>query len=704
MYHDYFGFEQVPFSIAPDPEFLFLGPRHREGLDHLRNGLSGSGGFLLLTGEVGTGKTTLSRAVMEELGDKLVVAFVVNPMLSEREMLATICDQFGIPGRHEKASLKRLTDHLSKFLLTSSAEGRHPVILIDEAQHLLPSVLEQLRLLTNLETNARKLLSIALIGQPELQELLQRRELRQVAQRIVARYHLLPLTLSEMQEYIQHRLTRVAQPGVAIDSIFPTASIKAIYQFSQGTPRLINLVCDRALQLAARAETKVVTKALVREAIQSLSLQTPSRQHRQHQPWLVRVTSAAAVVVVFAAGWWFLQSNENNAAGGVTVNEASAQQSQERRSSESTVIERTPLVGLTLPQALMGLAELWQVQSFVDDSEPCLSLQDVRLGCLQAELTLDQVITFDLPVVAEIPHEEAEQPSSYVLLLDYQRNDQGVRTWTLLSADGLLTSEESALRAKFPTSALMIWQLPPADNNDWIRSGLAARAPYSMQGAPYAAQINWLRRHLVTVHNTSRVDEDYFTPAELAYLSSGALSYGPRLSASAVGSTQALMSSSASPRQLRVGSFSGLMVPELTIARVEPSTEVGERVSAQGVAEEEEYVSDRIRTLFDSAVAEVGFDDLLNPPPPAPEPTQSGPLATFQDLTAQQRQRLPSLSYESHMYSGRNQDRWVRFDGRMLREGERYRDLRIVAIEPSHVILGFDDFLFQLEALEDIPY
>lgn len=193
MYHDFFGFQQVPFSIAPDPDFLFLGPRHKEGLEHLRNGLTGSGGFLLLTGEVGTGKTTLCRAVLEQIGDSLDIAFVINPMLSERELLATICDQFKIPGRHEKASLKRLTDHLSRFLQEASSQGRQPVVLIDEAQHLLPSVLEQLRLLTNIETNSRKLLSVVLIGQPELQELLQRRELRQVAQRIVARYHLLPL-------------------------------------------------------------------------------------------------------------------------------------------------------------------------------------------------------------------------------------------------------------------------------------------------------------------------------------------------------------------------------------------------------------------------------------------------------------------------------------------------------------------------------
>lgn len=699
MYHDYFGFEQVPFSIAPDPEFLFLGPRHREGLEHLRNGLSGSGGFLLLTGEVGTGKTTLSRAVMEELGDKLVVAFVVNPMLSEREMLATICDQFGIPGRHEKASLKRLTDHLSKFLLASSAVGRHPVILIDEAQHLLPSVLEQLRLLTNLETNARKLLSIVLIGQPELQELLQRRELRQVAQRIVARYHLLPLTHAEMQEYIHHRLTRVAQPQVEVGSIFPPASLKAIYQFSQGTPRLINLVCDRALQLAARAETKVVSKALVKDAIQSLSLQTPASQHhrRARPSWGTLAASIGIVAVVAAFGWWYLDRAESEQQ---LVNASDATQTSVRPEND----QEQEVNGLPLPRALMGLAELWQVQSFIDDGEPCASLQDVRLGCLQAHMSLDQVISFDLPVVFELSESPAEQSQQHAVLLHYRPNDQGVRTWTLLSERGVHAIAEAELRAHFPSNVLMIWQLPPTPSNDWVASGLTARAPYSMQGAGYSAQLNWLRRNLAQIHDRSDVNEEYFTATELAYLSSGALTHGPRLSAV---STLQLTSVQTIPRHLQANSFAELMIPELTVGRSEERDSGDERLQAQATDDEgEEYVSERIRNLFDSAVAEVGFDDLINPPPavPEPTPTQAGPLASFQDLTPQQRQRLPALSYESHMYSGRNQDRWVRFDGRMLREGERYRDLRIISIEPSHVILGFDDFLFQLEALEDIPY
>ena len=192
MYLSYFGLADNPFSIAPNPDYLYMSPRHKEALAHLTFGLRESGGFVMLTGEVGTGKTTVSRKLMQQLPDNTQLAMILNPTLSAIELLETICDELGIEQQNQKSSLKYFTDLILAKLANNHQQGINTILMIDEAQHLLPEVLEQLRLLTNLETNREKLLKVVLIGQPELQQLLKRNELRQLAQRITARYHLLP--------------------------------------------------------------------------------------------------------------------------------------------------------------------------------------------------------------------------------------------------------------------------------------------------------------------------------------------------------------------------------------------------------------------------------------------------------------------------------------------------------------------------------
>lgn len=246
MQWSYFGLIDNPFSIAPNPQYLFMSDRHQEALSHLRYGLTQSGGFVMLTGEVGTGKTTVSRKLLQELESSTEVAFILNPTLSALELLAAVCDELSIPYDHKVVSLKVLTDCILRRLADNYAAGIQTLLVIDEAQHLLPEVLEQLRLLTNLETNTEKLLKIILIGQPELQQLLERTELRQLAQRITARYHLLSLNREELAQYITHRL----QVAGGAPGLMPKSIVDDIYRLTLGTPRLTNLLCERALAIA----------------------------------------------------------------------------------------------------------------------------------------------------------------------------------------------------------------------------------------------------------------------------------------------------------------------------------------------------------------------------------------------------------------------------------------------------------------------
>ncbi len=251
MYLEHFGLKDVPFSIAPDPRYLYMSEGHREALAHLLYGMSSDGGFVLLTGEVGTGKTTVCRCLLEKVPQDTEIAFILNPKLTAAELLAAVCDEFGIGHTEGSESIKVLVDRINAYLLAACESGKRAVLIIEEAQNLSAEVLEQLRLLTNLETNRRKLLQIILLGQPELREMLGRAELRQLGQRITARYHLGPLSRKETAAYILHRL------GIAgcTAELFPGSVVKKIFGLSGGIPRLINVICDRAL-LGAFVEGK----------------------------------------------------------------------------------------------------------------------------------------------------------------------------------------------------------------------------------------------------------------------------------------------------------------------------------------------------------------------------------------------------------------------------------------------------------------
>jgi len=293
MYTSFFGLNEKPFSITPDPRYLFMSERHGEALAHLVYGVTESGGFMQLTGEVGTGKTTLVRTLLSSrLPDNADVAVVLNPQLSPLEFLETICEELGIGDAALAGSSKALIDALNRHLLASHAEGRRTILVVDEAQNLARDVLEQVRLLTNLETSKQKLLQIILIGQPELRELLARNDLRQLTQRITGRYHLEPLSRDETAKYIEHRL-RVAG---ALGELFEPAAKREVFRLSQGVPRLINVICDRALLGAYGREQRRVSRAIVRRAAAEVSGAEPGA--RPAPRWLLPAAAAATLAVV----------------------------------------------------------------------------------------------------------------------------------------------------------------------------------------------------------------------------------------------------------------------------------------------------------------------------------------------------------------------------------------------------------------------
>ncbi|MCK0164029.1 AAA family ATPase [Marinobacter sp. S6332] len=266
MYYDFFGFREPPFSIAPDPRYLYLSERHKEALAHLMYGVQGQGGFIVITGEVGTGKTTVSRCFIENAPAHVDIALILNPRLSARELLSAICDELEI-AHPSGATIKQMVDLINQNLLKAHAAGRHKVLMIDEAQNLSADVLEQLRLLTNLETAEKKLLQIVLLGQPELQQILALSKLRQLNQRVTARYHLDAISSDELPLYLSYRLGVAGMRG----DVFAPAAVRKLYRLSNGIPRLINLISDRAL-LGAYAEGEhEVTAAHIRQAAKEVA-------------------------------------------------------------------------------------------------------------------------------------------------------------------------------------------------------------------------------------------------------------------------------------------------------------------------------------------------------------------------------------------------------------------------------------------------
>ncbi|HEY1725247.1 MAG TPA: AAA family ATPase [Steroidobacteraceae bacterium] len=293
MYLSFFGLAEKPFAITPDPRYLYLSARHADALAHLVYGINEAGGFIQLTGEVGTGKTTTIRSLLARAPKNAEIALILNPRLSPGEFLLALCEELGLgPDDHSEGNSKELVDLLNRYLLRAHAQGRRVVLIVDEAQNLAPEVLEHIRLLTNLETETQKLLQIILIGQPELRRLLAREDLRQLAQRITGRYHLDPLSRQETVAYVRHRM-RVAG---ATAEIFTRGALREIYRVSRGIPRVINIICDRALLGAYTQDLHEVPATLVRRAGAEVFDQELSPR------WMPLAIGALALTVLAGSG------------------------------------------------------------------------------------------------------------------------------------------------------------------------------------------------------------------------------------------------------------------------------------------------------------------------------------------------------------------------------------------------------------------
>lgn len=495
MYADFFGLKQAPFSIAPDPHYLFMSERHREALAHLLYGLDGGGGFVLLTGEIGAGKTTVCRCFLEQVPAHCQVAYIFNPKLSVLELLRTVCDEFRVAVPATAQTVKDFVDPLNAFLLQLHANGRNAVLIIDEAQNLSADVLEQLRLLTNLETNERKLLQIILIGQPELRTLLARPELEQLAQRVIARFHLEALSEPETGQYIQHRLT-VA--GLAGPVPFTPAAIRRIHQITRGVPRRINLLCDRAMLGAYATGIRAIGPDIVVRAAHEVFDHRPTAP----EPPLRRAQALGLALVASAllgAGLlWAWQQGlaparsapprppvSASAAAAASAVPASAPVVAPSAAAPSAVAAARPAIPVIHLDALPAnasraawdsLLRHWEIAP-VNGESACATGARQGLGCLLSTSgSLDQLRSLDRPAVLTL-----HLPG---------RGDSAVLLTGLSATEATVALDGRAHRLALGELALawqgefgLLWRLPPG---------------YAADGSRSAALTPWLDEHLRT--------------------------------------------------------------------------------------------------------------------------------------------------------------------------------------------------------------
>ena len=459
MYQEFFSLKEQPFSISPDPDFLFLSDRHKEALAHLRYGLQGNGGFVLLTGEVGTGKTTVCRFLLQEMPQEVDVAFILNPALTEIELLATICDEFNIEYQQDKISLKLLFDALTSWMMNNHLQGRSAVVLIDEAQHLSFSVLEQLRLLTNIESNNKKPLQVILIGQTELQQKLKQTELRQLAQRITARYHLLALTQKETEYYIQHRLNVAG----AVYPLFEPGLLKKIFRHSQGIPRLINLICDRCLLCAYSENASKISAQMLKSAVKELDLSSQTRNELSSLKQWGRF-SFLVILILFTgmqlpkiADYSFLPAPDEQVtavtAPAVSTKEIPEEPLNLQTQEEGAWFDDYPLLDFSeveFAYALKTLYAVWGYQVDLADAD-CAQGSAVSLLCFSESSSLDKLKQLNYPAVIKLENE-----SDYIYTVIYKISD----SYQLIIGEQSINVSEDWLQRYWHGGLTLLWKAP----------------------------------------------------------------------------------------------------------------------------------------------------------------------------------------------------------------------------------------------------
>ncbi len=486
MYNHYFHLKGAPFSIAPDPRYLFMSERHREALAHLLYGIGSGGGFVLLTGEIGAGKTTVCRCFIEQIPENCRLAYIFNPRLSVEELLQSVCDELGIDVAG--AGLKAHVDALNRYLLESHAQGLNNVLVIDEAQNLSAEVLEQLRLLTNLETNERKLLQIILIGQPELRTMLARPELEQLAQRVIARYHLGPLSEPETGAYVAHRLAVAGAGGQP----FPPALTPQIHALTHGVPRRINLLCDRALLGAYVENSPQVTRRILSKAAEEVFAGEPAPRRALRMPLVAGGVLAA--VALSAAAWQVLPARQAAPVATAAIAAPKKAAAPAVRPASAAV----PPVQAVEANAVRELGALWGQP--LAGSDPCAAALRLDLRCHQGRGGLYELRLLDRPAVVTLH----DGPRTGYAILSAMDAD----SVTLSAGARRERIDLATFVARFGGEFTTFWRMPRGFREqlaegdrgpdvDWLNARLAQinKAPAPRTDRPFDANTReWLRR------------------------------------------------------------------------------------------------------------------------------------------------------------------------------------------------------------------
>jgi len=544
MYESFYGLKEKPFSLTPDPKYLFLSEKHKEAFAHLLFGIKNRMGFIMVTGEIGTGKTTICRALLSQLDPDTELAFIFNPCLNPVELLKRILTEFGVQTKAE--TLLDLTDQLNEFLLSKSRQQKNCVLVIDEAQNLTPPVLEQIRLLSNLETEKEKLLQIVLIGQPELLDRLKLHELRQLNQRITARYHLNALDEQETRQYIAYRI-HIAGGKKRIQ--FSPKAYKLIYKHSKGIPRLINSICDRSLLVGYTREKKVIDHDIVKQALKELhgQLENPQRTPTKKRDWKKFIPSPSLIVgialILIAFRIWYIPINEmaqelrnfNNIFSPHTPNSDTTPNStsQVEAVSKKTGDDISPEFSAKLIEGLwkrffeempqktddtvqmieelnvdaeksrvegaLLLLRMWnmaQVKSQPDDNSPQGLVRFFNENGLSAEVlqtTVSQILTIGLPSMVYMKQNEKEFWGSLV-------QEKGDKVVLFLGSQKLVEVSKDQFRAIFTNLSVIPWK----DDSKVKSLSIGSSGDSVAQIKTLLQRGGWLSKN----NNTDKFDEE----------------------------------------------------------------------------------------------------------------------------------------------------------------------------------------------------